>query len=133
MKCSRDALSLLLTVVGAMGIVLATADSRQGMAAVVCPESSPFMKTLEMMKQFDGILDWSAYVSKQKAADLLAAFTDRSKKSEPYAESEQWFEDDAADDVGDDVENAQDDQRRQDDADVDRVVFQPHTSQFFLP
>ena len=118
MKCSRDALSLLLAVVGAMGIVLATADSRQGMAAVVCPESSPFMKTLEMMKQFDGILDWSSYVSKQKAADLLAAFTGSSKKSEPYAESQPWFDDD--DDADVDADNAQDGNVQDEDEDCDR-------------
>ncbi len=121
MKCSREALSLLLAVVGAMGIVLATADSRQAMASVVCPESSPFMKTVEMLKQFDGILDWSSYVSKQRAADLLAAFTDSSKKSDPYAESEQRFEDDAEDDVDADVDNAADDANAQDDADADNA------------
>ena len=115
MKGSRDAFSLLLGVVGALGITLASGGGRQAGAAVVRPEPLPFTKTLDPMKQFDCLTDWSFDGLKQIADDPFALATggarpvaprngadgqSASQPSDPaaflgelYADLEQWFDD----------------------------------------
>jgi len=84
MKCSRDAFLPALAVVGAIVLTLATADGRLGMAAVVYEEPQPFMKTLDLMRQFDDFVDWSLNAPQRSVDAPHAVSADSSQQSEQY-------------------------------------------------
>ena len=91
MKCSRDALSLLLAVWGATIIALAPAADRNGVAAVVSPERTPFIKPLDSLTLGDGVVYWRTEASVQNAVDQEVAWPDQSIKpileTSPYLET----------------------------------------------